>query len=224
MMKSLDELIHQRNNDSTALTRQQGLLPATQQRITALISRYPSLTQLSADYNPDKGSRYALYPTRCIVGNAPSLVDVSNAYGNSASVQWLMVQIVAYQESINTPNKMTVAQYTNLAQVMAREFYHLKCSEFLLFFANLTAGKYNIDYHGYVSPDIILDALRNQYIPYRWKVMQDENDRQQKERERKEKSRDTMSREEWEEIKMLTSMYEMEIPNRQVSCATSAGK
>lgn len=198
-------------------------MPATQKRVTALISRYPSLTQLSADYNPDKGSRYALYPSRCITGNAPSLVDLNNAYGNNASVQWLIAQIVVYQESINTPNKMTTSQYTNLAQTMAQEYYYLKASEVLLFFANLTSGRYNIDYHGYVSPDIILDALRNQFLPYRNRIMNEEYDRQQEERERKEKQRDTMTREEWEEIKMLTSMYEMEIPSRHVSCASSAG-
>jgi hypothetical protein len=188
-------------------------LPATRQRTDSLRRRYPTLTQLAADYNPDKGARYALFPVRCVTGNAPSLVDLKNAYGQNANIQWLIAQIVVYQENVNTPNKMSVAQYTGLAHLIAQEFYFLKCSELLLFFSQLAGGMYNVEYHGYITPDVILDTLRNKYMPYRTRIMHEEYERQQEQelKKQKEMSKDDMTREEWEEIKMLTAMYEMDI-------------
>ena len=172
------------------------------------------MKDLATVYNPSKGTKYAQFPERCINGTAPTLVDLRNAYGNTAHVQWLIAQFATYQEGINTPNKMTTEQLMMLSQAVATEFYYLKTSEVMLFLARLAGGVYNVDFHGYVSPDVIMSALRNQFIPYRNKVIEWKIQEEQERRE-KESMANAMTREEYEEIKMLTAMYDMIIPGRE---------
>ena len=171
-------------------------MPATIARLNALVSQYPSLQRLAEVYHPSQASRYSRYPERCICGNAPTLVDLNNAYGENSAVKWLIAQLVSYQEGINTPNKMQPLQYTSLAERIVQEFYYLKCTDIHLFLAHLAAGTYNIDYHGYVSPDIILDTLRNRYIPYRDEVARREEEKRQKQLEQQESKRGIT----WEEF------------------------
>lgn len=197
----------------SASGRQPALLPATIARINALRQQYPSLQAISEVYHPSKANRYARHPARCICGTAPALVDLNNAYGDHAAVKWLIAQLVSYQEGINTPNKMTPLQYSSLAETIVGEFYYLKLTDIHLFLTHLAAGSFNVDYHGYITPDPILQALRHQYIPYRFDVFRREEERLEKQREAREKEslrrNPPMTRAEYDEIRQLELMYEM---------------
>lgn len=78
---------------------------------------------------------------------------------------------------------MMPAQYSGLAETIAQEYYWLKTTDIMLFFRHLAAGRFHVDYHGYVTPDVILDALRTQYIPYRNDIIHREEERKRKEQE-----------------------------------------
>ena len=199
-MKSSTEIIKSSNALSVSNKRPE-LLPATIAKINALREKYPSLQSLSEVFHPSMANRYSRYPARCVCGTAPSLVDLNNAYGESASVKWLIAQLVSYQEGINTPNKMSPLQYSTLAEKIVQEFHYLKCTDIHLFLTHLAAGSFNVDYHGYVSPDVILDALRHQYIPFRFHLMQKEEEKRQKELEQQEKNTKGIT---WEEFCRLT--------------------
>lgn len=126
-------------------------------------------------------------------------MDLSNAYGSTSHIQWLIAQLATFQEGINTPNKMTPQQLSMLAQTMATDFFFLKLSEVMLFLARLAGGSYDVDFHGYVSPDVIIDALKNRFMPYRASVLEDMYKRDLEEKEREEAEKGSMT---WEEFCM----------------------
>jgi hypothetical protein len=165
-----------------------------------LRERYPTLKHLSADFNPSHSAVYSRYPSRCVNGNAPVLADINNAYGENASVQWLIAHIAAFQESINVPNKMLPAQYAGLAETIAQEFHFLKTTDIILFLNHLAAGRYNVDFHGYVEPDIILEALRSQYLHYRYRLINQEEERREKEKQKSQPVEKTMTYAEWKKL------------------------
>lgn len=174
-------------------------MPGTLKKIADLCKAYPTLKDLALVYNPNNSPKFAQYPSRCITGTAPTLVDLNNAYGSTSHIQWLIAQLATFQEGINTPNKMTPQQLSMLAQTMATDFFFLKLSEVMLFLARLAGGSYDVDFHGYVSPDAIIDALKNRFMPYRASVLEDMYKRDREEKEREEAEKGSMT---WEEFCM----------------------
>ena len=210
-MKSSNEIIHT-NKPDNALTTQQSLSPDTQRRIDGLKSRYPTLLHDFADtFSVNNTSRFSAYPTRCILGNAPTLTDLNLCYGDTSAIQWLIIHLAAFQEQIGVPNKMTKWELNALAQSIADGYHYLKTTEIMLFLFRLQGGLYNVDWFSRVTPDKILNTLRSQFIPYRDKIIYYTEKQAQEKREREENSRETMSYEEYKEIEMLTKMYEMKL-------------
>lgn len=150
-----------------ATAQQQGLLPTTLQKVINLRETYPSLSAFGAAFSPQETARFARYPERCFTGEAPSLSRLDLAYGETASIVWLIAHLQSMQEAINVPNKMTVTQLDTCAQTISEEFSHLKTTELMLFFARLIGGAFPVEWYGYISPDKILKALREHFMPWR---------------------------------------------------------
>ena len=158
--------------------------PSTVERIRGIVEKYPTTGKFILAFHPDKIEHFASYPDRCLFGNAPTLTDLRIAYEGRADIQWLIVQLTTFQEKLNVSQKMTSYQLETLAQTIATEFHHLKASEICLFFARLQGGAYTVDWYGSVSPDKIVGALREQFMPWRnhqfyLKEKQDEEQRRE---------------------------------------------
>lgn len=195
-------------SDSNALQPLQSLLPDMQQKAIVLRAKHPQLTDLCYAYHPDNAVKFSHYPTRCITGEAPTLIDVNLAYHSTASIIWLIAQLTSLQEQLNVPNKMTVYQIDACAQNITERFGYLKLSELMLFFARLKGGLYNVDWHGYITPDKLVTALREHFIPYRNDLLHKiEKDRKEREQKKQRNAHDVMSHQEWIEIKIITAMY-----------------
>jgi len=195
-------------SDSNALQPLQSLSPDMQQKAIVLRAKHPQLTDLCYAYHPDNAVKFSHYPTRCITGEAPTLIDVNLAYHSTASIIWLIAQLTSLQEQLNVPNKMTVYQIDACAQNITERFGYLKLSELMLFFARLKGGMYNVDWHGYITPDKVVNALREHFIPYRNDLLHKiEKDRRDKERSKALRHPDNMNRQEWIELKIITAMY-----------------
>lgn len=121
----------------------------------------------------------------------------------------MIAQLQTFQEGINVPHKMSPQQLEHCAQMIAEDYHHLKTTEIMLFLSRLTGGWYGIDWHGYITPDKLVSALREKFMPYRNDLIH-KQELYLREKQRREQAREeTLSREEWEEIKMLTKMYEI---------------
>jgi len=165
-MKLLSETTSS-SNGSNALTRPQPLSPSTERRISLLRSTYGTFGSFVMAYHPDKTEMFASYLDRCLFGNAPTLTDLRLAYDGRADIQWLLLQLSTFQEKLNVQQKMTSYQLEACAQTIASEFHYLKASEICLFLARLQGGAYTVDWYGSVSPDKIVSALREQFMPWR---------------------------------------------------------
>jgi hypothetical protein len=207
MTQSISE-ITQTSKGNNDLQHLQTLSPDMQQKAIVLRIKYPKLTDLCSDYNPDKAVFFSHYPTRCITGAAPTLIDINLSYHSTASLVWLIAHITSLQEQLNVPNKMTVYQIDACAQIITERYGYLKLSEIMLFFARLKGGLYNVDWHGYITPDKLVAALREYFIPYRNDLLHKiEKDRKEREQKKQRNAHDVMTHQEWIEIKIITAMY-----------------
>lgn len=168
-------------------------------------ARFGSDDDFMRKVTPDTQVHFAAKPESAIMGDYPTLRDIDSAYGKGFSVEWLIPQISNLALYTGAKN-LNDRQQLELARVISVEYRHLKITEILMFFARFKAGRYG-RFYGSVDPMVITCALRD-FIKER-NIMIDSFE--QKKREEESHSEDAMSREEWEEIKMLTRMYEMQI-------------
>lgn len=185
-MKSLSEikLRQPSNSNSNDLVLRQDLSPSTLTKINELKEQYPSVMEFGAAFSPDKMDKFSNYPSRCLFGKAPTLIELNLSYQDTASVQWLIAQLSVFQEQLNIPNKMTSFQLDACAQTISERFGYLKTTEIMLFLSRLKGGLYNVDWFGSVNPDKIVKALLDHFIPYRNNLYYK---REKAEQERKEK-------------------------------------
>lgn len=130
-------------------------------------AKYPTVHSFVMEYHPDKSEHFSSFPDRCLFGNAPTMTDLKLTYDGRADMQWLIVQLTTFQEKINVQQKMTSFQIETLSQAIIEGYSHLKTTEIMLFLSRLQGGAYAVDWYGTISPDKIISALREQFMPWR---------------------------------------------------------
>lgn len=105
-------------------------------------------------------------PDRCYFGTSPSLATINKTYGNTASVQWLIIMITHLNE-YSAARKMDSYQIEMCARAINTNYYYLKASELMLFFSRLIGGIYGKVFYGSVDPTGITAALHDSFIPER---------------------------------------------------------
>ena len=76
-----------------------------------------------------------------------------------------------WQMAMPVQGKMPATQLQFLAENIAREFFYLKASEFILFLRQLMGGRFTVSWYGQLNPDTFTDALRNQFLAQREQVI-----------------------------------------------------
>ena len=153
-------------------------------------------------YHPDQSEKFSSYPDRCLHCAAPTLTDLRLAYDGNADIQWLVVQLSTFQEKINVQQKMTSFQIEMLSQTISQEFCYLKATEIMLFLSRLQGGAYAVDWYGSISPDKIISALREQFMPWRnHQFYLKEKEDEDKRREESINSPKNVTFEEWKKMK-----------------------
>ena len=97
-------------------------------------------------------------------GTSPTLATLNKTYGNSSSIQLLMVHLSYVNEISFFSSRMSVQQIEYTATAIVQEFYYLKVSEIMLFLNSLITGAYG---SFYPTPVDILTLLRERFTPYR---------------------------------------------------------
>lgn len=154
---------------------------------------------------------------KSVLEKAPTFHDISNFWGEEATIFWLRFHIAetfAFLGIYDTASKYQVQQTADL--IMQHEIYgQLTLSEFLCFLYRFKMGLYGKIYQSNrPNPQEFLACLR----PF-WNELCEERGKQA-EKERQERiakavhDPDNMTREEYDEIKTIERMYEMIIPNR----------
>lgn len=114
--------------------------------------------RLLASFNPSLQTKYSAYPARCFFGTAPQLSVVGEAYGQSAAVSWLEIQLNDLSEFAGSRHKLTKERCKETAEIIARRYGHFKLTELMLFFHRLKSGDYG-SFYGTIDPMMILKGL-----------------------------------------------------------------
>lgn len=145
---------------------------------------------------------------KAYISYSPTLARYDQLYGDGSAQNWVNQQVTAiYGTSSN--HDMTITQTINIfAGCLAYEASLYKMSEMMLFFARYNSGKYSKSYSTF-DVHQIGNAFFNCFLTERSLEITSYERQQEKlkrEQERIKWKRTAITREEWEEIKMITAI------------------
>ena len=199
------EVPKQREMQSGQLTSSKSSQDLTTTQMVFLQS-YKNPKDLMILYTPDKQSLFARQPQRCLLGNSPTLADMRAMYGGRWAELWLENQLRDLGEYAGAKEKPNQLQLEETARMIIADAYYLKLSELMLFFAQFKVGRYG-RFFGSVDPIVITEALQAFKV---WRISSLEAiERAAKAEElakRPNKDPESMTREEWEELKWMFNL------------------
>lgn len=149
-------------------------LQCSPQAVQAVLDKFGDQFQFGERFNPSLQNTYARkYHDRCFVGTAPSLLLVSDAYGENVCKGWLMLQIKDINLAAggsDPTKKMTTYQIEDTAETIMTNYPALKVTEFMLFCSQFKGGKYG-KFYGAVDSMVITEAL-SKFMEYRLQEIQ----------------------------------------------------
>lgn len=187
-----------------------------QQSSVAIVS---TLQKLGPAYIENIGKKYvvACGIDKSVAIGAPTFHDVTREYGKKATLFWLRLQLYKTFEFVGIADTVSVLQIKEVSNIIiSHEVYgQLTLSEFLCFLQRFKEGRYEKLYstnHPNMQEFMkCLPMFWAELINARGKF---ENYKRRQQEELDRGRRDVMTKEEWEEIKMLTKMYEMQVTHK----------
>lgn len=166
---------------------------------------------------PEEQAKFARNAPKCLMGDCPTIADTRAIWGEKVSLTWIENQLLDLSEYAGTGRKMDLLQIEDLARIMQQEFYYLKLSEFMLFFAYFKAGRYGT-FYGSVDPMIITTALQKFKSDRLQCIARYEQiELEQKRNKQPRNDPDKLTYAEWQELKWLFNMgYERGINTNKV--------
>lgn len=165
----------------------------------SLTVQYGNFSKFLVAFNPDMQYELSADVEDCFFGYYPTLARLDREYCNTASIQWLNIQIYNLNEFCGCKDKMSPQQVLDCARTISTMYYYLKVSEFMLFFFRFKAGKYGT-FYGSVDPMTITSALSS-FCRERLEA----NAKHESEiaiRKVQEYRKDAISYQEWQKIKL----------------------
>lgn len=153
-------------------------------------------------FSPTLQLRVAAHVEHAHMGPIPTLAQVSRCYGEPTAEAVLCFELEDLNRFAGTKTKLEMHQQKEVARIILTEFYYLKVSEVLLFFFRLKSGRYG-SFYGSVDAIQILVFLRT-FTGERLVALERyeaESRRLRQEEERKKTSSDSVTYEQYLEIK-----------------------
>ncbi|MDO5526756.1 MAG: hypothetical protein Q4F85_11815 [Prevotella sp.] len=194
MVQRIDKIMEQRN----ALTTQRTSLPASQQKMMQLVSKYGDRDTFLTRYNPDYQRQICANDDVCFFGDFPTLSTLRAGYGNNAPVMWLVPQLYNLSEYCGCREKLQGKPLEECAYVIASEFHYLKVSELMLFFHRFKTARYG-RFYGSVDPLIITESLRK-FCDERWHSYE-QRKQEQAEQQDREHRENAVTYEQYQQMK-----------------------
>ena len=163
-----------------------------------LMPRFGDRTAFLTKCNPASQIGFGRNPRASILGDYPTLTDLTIAYGKTMAVQWLVPQLTDLSV-FSGAKDLTVGQLEQLASVIATAYPWMKITELLLFFFRFKTGRYG-RFYGTVDPLVVTTALR-EFVEER-NMLLDQYEREIENQKREnERLLPTMTYKEWLEYK-----------------------
>lgn len=158
------------------------------------------LTEILSKYSIANIANIIENEVECVMGNAPTLLQIFKEYGVNACEAFLQPLIAKMIYSSSRDNSMTEFQIHNLCVdiIIDKTFRTLKLTEFLLFTHKFCTGKFpNERIFKQVCGDNITNALNTFYSERNAFIARIEDEKRIKEAEIERKKGGTMSFAEW---------------------------
>ena len=158
------------------------------------------LTEILSKYSIANIANIIENEVECVMGNAPTLLQIFKEYGTNACEAFLQPLITKMIYSSSRDNSMTEFQIHNLCVdiIIDKTFRTLKLTEFLLFTHKFCTGKFpNERIFKQVCGDNITNALNTFYSERNAFIARIEDEKRIKEAEIERKKGGTMSFAEW---------------------------
>lgn len=158
------------------------------------------LTEILSKYSIANIANIIENEVECVMGNAPTLLQIFKGYGVNACEAFLQPLITKMIYSSSRDNSMTEFQIHNLCVdiIIDKTFRTLKLTEFLLFTHKFCTGKFpNERIFKQVCGDNITNALNTFYSERNAFIARIEDEKRIKEAEIERKKGGTMSFAEW---------------------------
>ena len=158
------------------------------------------LTEILSKYSIANIANIIENEVECVMGNAPTLLQIFKEYGVNACEAFLQPLITKMIYSSSRDNSMTGFQIHNLCVdiIIDKTFRTLKLTEFLLFTHKFCTGKFpNERIFKQVCGDNITNALNTFYSERNAFIARIEDEKRIKEAEIERKKGGTMSFAEW---------------------------
>lgn len=162
-----------------------------------LVARYGDKNRFLQTFHVNNQITYTNDEQRCHFGKAPTLAQVSKAYGSQTTEEWLIYQIVDLSEFCKLKSKLTSTQVKQTAQLIMNAYGYLKVTEVMLYFRRFKFGQYG-RFFGSVDAMIILDCIKKFCNERR-----DAIHRQRKKEEEQRKERQMRGCIPWEEYQRI---------------------
>lgn len=111
-------------------------------------------------FSPAEQFRFTDNVARCLLGKAPTLAALREAYGRQSAESWIEIQLQSISEFSGAREKLSIEQVEELAQAILSQFDALKVTEMMLFIARLKSGAFSKLFYGAVDAIAITDALQ----------------------------------------------------------------
>lgn len=157
-MSALIERNRERQQQISESKKPQLLSRSTLTRLNNLREQYRTLDSFLVACNPSEQEKYVGDPLEVLNSELPTMTELCLAYGDDASVAWLIPEILSVSEFCGCKDKFTGEQLEATARLIAKGHHNLTVSELHLFFGWLKLGKYG-RFYGSLDPMVITEAL-----------------------------------------------------------------
>ena len=171
-----------------------------QKKADTLLTCHTDLNSFMLAMNPSVQPGYGNDADRAIMCTAPMLCTIDAAYGDGASLQWLIPQLHDLCATVGVKTKLDDIQLKQLAMMIRDEFGYLKATEVMLFLWKLKGGHYG-EFYGAVDVQRIMRALRGKFSDERTAVI-DKHESEEHDREKMQWAKEAATPEQIKKLKI----------------------
>ena len=145
-----------------------------------MCERYGDRGRFLQTFGVVEQQRHASAPERCVLGTAPTLREVNEAYGQGTAEEWLLYQITDLSEFVGARDKMQPWKLKVLARKFMQDFDWFRVTDVELFMHRLKLGAYG-HFYGSVDPQQLM-AFITPFLKERNEIIAEAVKREERER------------------------------------------
>jgi hypothetical protein len=184
----------------------------TSLRCNELIEKFGDVKSMLVTLNPSMQVELYEDKEKCFFGDYPTLSELNATYTKKTAQAWLVPQLTDLAMYCGAKEKLSKLQLQECAEIIAHDYFYMKVSEMMLFFAQFKRGRYG-RFFGAVDPLIVVTALKTFSMERNYAY--EENEKRLAEERFQESMRNSCS---WEDYLRRTGQVNRLSPIQRFAC------